>query len=146
MVKGTDIYVSFCMFVSFLLLWGHSEGGEVQGSEGVEDSAFIEKLSDAAIQIRIRIVRYQWPAKRQKRKLCENRPVLFPHFSLLVVRNWSWKGPKRGQFHAAIRLTILTLRFVCPRSDSCDNLTLRFVQGAQGEGQYRSETFAMRNR
>ena len=44
----------------------------------------------AAIRIRIRIVRCQRPAKRQKHKRCETQAYFSsPTFSLLVVRNWS---------------------------------------------------------
>ena len=63
----------------------------------------------AAIRIRIRAVRCQLelPAKRQRHKPCETKVRFFPHFSLLVVRNWStdMRVPQRVQFHAAIRVT-----------------------------------------
>ena len=58
-------------------------------------------------------------------------PFFFPHFSLLVVRDWSWKRLSEGD----------------SRCDSCDKKTLRFVcQVAQGTRTVRGETFEMRNR
>ena len=58
----------------------------------------------AAIRIQIRVVRCQRPAKRQNTQTLRNTgPFFFPHFSLLVVRNWSWKCLDEGN---------LTLRFV----------------------------------
>ena len=66
----------------------------------------------AATWMRIRIVRCQRPVKRQKHKPCETKARFF--FSLLPVGSQEsvLKVPKRGQFHAAIRVTI-------SRCDSC---------------------------
>ena len=49
----------------------------------------IVSCDSVAVQIRIRIVRCQRPAKRQKHKPCETQARLPPHFSLLIVRNLS---------------------------------------------------------
>ena len=61
-------------------------------------------------------------------------PPLLPFSSQASVL----KVPKRGQFHAAIRVTP-------KRCDVCVCVCAR-AQGALGRRQYRGETFAMRNR
>ena len=62
----------------------------------------------AAIRIRIRIARCQRPAKRQKHKPCETqaRFSLFSPLLLVGSKELVLQVPKRGQFHAAIRVTI----------------------------------------
>ena len=65
----------------------------------------IVSRDSAAVQIRIRIVRCQRPAKRRNPLPCETQARFFP--PLLPVGNQEsvLKVPKRGQFHAAIRVT-----------------------------------------
>ena len=43
------------------------------------------------------------PRNVKNTNIAKHRPIFFPHFSLLVVRNWSWKCLNEGNF---------TLRFV----------------------------------
>ena len=59
----------------------------------------------AAIRIRIRIVRHEHFAKRQKPKPCKTKARSF--FPLLPVGSQEsvFKVPKRGRSHAAIRVT-----------------------------------------
>ena len=92
-----------------------------------------------AIRIRSRIVRSERPAKHQKHKPCEQKKkaLLFPPLvpGLVVVRILTQESvlklPKRGAFHAAIRVTTR-------HCDSC-------AQGGLGrDGRYRGETFEMR--
>ena len=90
----------------------------------------IVSCDSVAIRLRIRIVRCEWPAKRQKHKPCESPfflPLL-PHCSQRSVL----KVPKQGQFHAAIRVTN-------SHCDSCAKVHC-------GDGRYRGENFEMRNR
>ena len=58
----------------------------------------------AAIRIRIRIVRCQRPAKHQKP--CETQARFLPPLLLVGSKGLVLKVPKRGQSHAAIRVTI----------------------------------------
>ena len=60
----------------------------------------------AAIRIWIRIVRCQRPAKRQKDKPCETQARFSSPLFLLGSKELVLKVPKKGQFHAAIRVTI----------------------------------------
>ena len=60
----------------------------------------------AAIRIRTRIVRCQRPAKRQKHKHCETQARFLPPLLLVGSQQLVLKVPKRGQFHAAIRVAI----------------------------------------
>ena len=72
----------------------------------------------AAIRIRIRIVRCQRPAKRQKHKHCETQArFIFPPLLLVGSKELVLKVPKRGQFHVAIRVTR-------KRCDSCAQVAL----------------------
>ena len=71
-----------------------------------------------AIRTRIRIVRCQRPAKRQKHKPCETKARVFSPLLLVDCQESVLKVPKRVQFHAAIRVT--------PKC--CDS----FAQGALG--------------
>ena len=65
-----------------------------------------------ATRIRIRIVRRERPAKRQKHKPCETQArYIFP-FLPVGSQKSGFKVPKRGQFHAAILVTP-------KRCDSC---------------------------
>ena len=66
----------------------------------------IVSCDSAAIRIRIRIVRCQLPAKRQNTNVAKHRPVYLPPLLLAGSKKSVSKVPKRGQFHAAIRVTI----------------------------------------
>ena len=63
-----------------------------------------------AIQLRFgygfEIVRCQRPAKRQKHKPCETQARSLPPLFLVGSKELVLKVPKRGQIHAAIRVTI----------------------------------------
>ena len=64
-------------------------------------------------------MRCERPAQRQKPEPCETKPCfLFPHFLPVCSQTSVLKVPKRGKFHAAIRVTP-------KRCDSC-------AQGAPG--------------
>ena len=71
----------------------------------------------AAIRIRIRIVRCQRPAKRQKHKHGETQPQSLPPLLLVGSQELVLKVSKQGQFHAAIRVTR-------KRCDSCAQVAL----------------------
>ena len=71
----------------------------------------------AAIRIRIRIVRCQRPAKRQKHKRCETQAHFSSPLLLVGSKELVLKVPKGGQFHAAIRVTR-------KRCDSCAHVAL----------------------
>ena len=60
----------------------------------------------AAIRIRIRIVRCERHAERQKYKPPETKALFSSHFSLSVVRNQSRKRLNKGNFNAAFRVTM----------------------------------------
>ena len=62
----------------------------------------IVSCDSAAIRIRIRIARCQRAVKRQKHKSCKTQDSFF--FAILRQET-VLKVPKRGQFHAAIRVT-----------------------------------------
>ena len=59
-------------------------------------NGFVSRDSDA-IRIRIIIVRCERTAKRPKPKPCETN-ALYPHLSLLVFSNRSWKCLNEGNF------------------------------------------------
>ena len=66
--------------------------------------------NSAAIRVQIRIVRCERPAKRQKHKPCETKARFFSPLLLVGSQESVSKVPKRGQFHAAIRVTTKKLR------------------------------------
>ena len=72
------------------------------------------------------------PRNVQTQTLRNTGPFSFPHFSLSVVRNWSWKCLNEGNF---------ILRFVWQ-----ENVAIRVPKLHKGHGRYRGETFEMRNR
>ena len=81
-------------------------------SKGKFGLSGIVSCDAAAVRIRIRIVRCQLPAKRQKHKHCETQTHFLPPLLLVGSKELVLKVPKRGQFHTAIRVTR-------KRSDSC---------------------------
>ena len=81
------------------------------------DLSGIVSCDAAAIRIRIRIVRCQRPAKRQKHKYCEIQAPFFPPLLLAGSKELVLRVPKRGQFQAAIRVTK-------KRCDSCAQVAL----------------------
>ena len=65
----------------------------------------IVSCDTAAVRIWIRIVRCQRPAKRQNTNIAKHRPIFLRPLLLVGSEELVLKAPKRGQFHAAIRVT-----------------------------------------
>ena len=76
------------------------------GLAALENLSGIVSCDATAIRIRIRIVRCQRPAKRQKHKPCQTQARFLPPLLLVSSKELVLKVPKRGRFHVAIRVTI----------------------------------------
>ena len=75
---------------------------EMEGMFG--ELSGIVSCDSAAIRIRIRIVRCERPAKRQKHRPWETKARVFPLLFLVGSQESVLKVPERGQYHAAMRV------------------------------------------
>ena len=104
------------------------------------DLSGIVSCDAAAIRIRIRIVRCQLPAKRQKHKHCETQTHFLPPLLLVGSKELVLKVPKRGQLSHCDSCDKKTLRFVCPScTRDTDGIAAKLLRcGIASEAQRRN--------